>query len=411
MASSLSWLAYSEHERRQVLDIVELFRDRQTLDELGIGTVRDAFAELLFPGTSTIQTRAKYFLFIPWIYRDLERRRVPSHEIARRARRDEIRLMNALKRAGELDGLIGRVAGARIKRIASSIYWQGLGRWGIRLFPGSQDHYHRSIDAIYAAVRRATNRDDDGDTTLSTRVPTWHAGLPDPPDRFPDEASFRLERHEAEYLRERLMSQVPDTMLARLVDLGRPVRDVEEPWLYPELNELTPRIREQLEHARNFSVVVYGASLLYNRMLAELIRNDEWIEGYGAALNNWWSVAGELEHALLQWDRDRFWAIAVSGGARIPILTRRFIDAWLDLSLAGLQQDVPAEAVWDTPRARDLIHRRERALKRGLARLDNRRALELWSGASGTAPLTYRWGTVRQIVQDIIDGLAERSDA
>lgn len=55
MASSLSWLDCSEHERRQILDIVELFEERDTRDELGIGTVRDAFAELLFPGTSTIQ--------------------------------------------------------------------------------------------------------------------------------------------------------------------------------------------------------------------------------------------------------------------------------------------------------------------------------------------------------------------
>lgn len=104
MASSLSWLDYSEHERRQVLDIVELFRDRQTLDELGIGTVRDAFTELLFPGTSTIQTRAKYFLFIPWIYGDLERRRVPSHEIAARARREAMRLMYAPMRSADTDG-------------------------------------------------------------------------------------------------------------------------------------------------------------------------------------------------------------------------------------------------------------------------------------------------------------------
>jgi hypothetical protein len=33
-----------------------------TRDELGIGSVRDAFAELLFPGTGAIMTRARYFL-------------------------------------------------------------------------------------------------------------------------------------------------------------------------------------------------------------------------------------------------------------------------------------------------------------------------------------------------------------
>lgn len=45
-----------------MLDVTSQFGERTTRDELGIGTVRDAFADALFPGTSTIQTRAHYFL-------------------------------------------------------------------------------------------------------------------------------------------------------------------------------------------------------------------------------------------------------------------------------------------------------------------------------------------------------------
>jgi hypothetical protein len=47
---------------------------------------------LLFPATSTIQTRARYFLLIPWIHQGLERRRTLPADIERLARRDEIRL-------------------------------------------------------------------------------------------------------------------------------------------------------------------------------------------------------------------------------------------------------------------------------------------------------------------------------
>ena len=60
--SAFVWLDYSERERRKMLDVVDLFREHDTRDELGIGSVRDAFADLLFPGTSTIMTRARYFL-------------------------------------------------------------------------------------------------------------------------------------------------------------------------------------------------------------------------------------------------------------------------------------------------------------------------------------------------------------
>ena len=66
------------------------------------------FADMLFPGVSTIQTRARYFLFIPWIYLDLERRRVRSAEVAARARREEIRLIVALLESDDTDGVIGK---------------------------------------------------------------------------------------------------------------------------------------------------------------------------------------------------------------------------------------------------------------------------------------------------------------
>lgn len=38
--SSFGWLDYSEHDRRRTLDVIDLFREKDTRDELGIGTVR-----------------------------------------------------------------------------------------------------------------------------------------------------------------------------------------------------------------------------------------------------------------------------------------------------------------------------------------------------------------------------------
>lgn len=79
MASSFAWLDYCESERCKALDVIQAFGDRGTLDELGIGTTRDALSDHLLPGTSTIQTRAKYHLFIPWMYQDLEREIASFH--------------------------------------------------------------------------------------------------------------------------------------------------------------------------------------------------------------------------------------------------------------------------------------------------------------------------------------------
>lgn len=58
MASHFAWVDFSEEDRQRVLDVVRLFREQDTRDEIGIGIIRDAFADFFFPGTSTIQTRA-----------------------------------------------------------------------------------------------------------------------------------------------------------------------------------------------------------------------------------------------------------------------------------------------------------------------------------------------------------------
>jgi len=64
MASTFAWFDHSESDRRKALDVVDLFRERDTRDELGIGTVRDTLADSLFPGISTIQALAEHLLFI-----------------------------------------------------------------------------------------------------------------------------------------------------------------------------------------------------------------------------------------------------------------------------------------------------------------------------------------------------------
>jgi len=62
MASSFTWLDYSGKDRQKMLDVLSALKEHETRDELGIRRSRqDAFSDMFFPGTSTIQTRARYF--------------------------------------------------------------------------------------------------------------------------------------------------------------------------------------------------------------------------------------------------------------------------------------------------------------------------------------------------------------
>src|SRR5690606_1152084 len=83
MSATLAWLDHDRSERDRLNRILSLFQERDTRDELGIGTIRDLLADTLFPGTSTIQTRLRYMLFVPWIYTELEEEGCSSARVAR----------------------------------------------------------------------------------------------------------------------------------------------------------------------------------------------------------------------------------------------------------------------------------------------------------------------------------------
>jgi hypothetical protein len=130
MSSQITWLDFSEKERKKMIEVVQLFREQDTRDELGIASIRDTLAELLFPGTGTLQTRARYFLFVPWHFE----RRETKHYFGTKAREllqiDEIWLMDSLISKKE-DGVIGQISRASLHRFPSSIYWNGLRTWAI----------------------------------------------------------------------------------------------------------------------------------------------------------------------------------------------------------------------------------------------------------------------------------------
>jgi hypothetical protein len=87
--SSLTWLDFSDAERKRALQVVELLGRPETRDELGLGAIRDTFSNALFPGMSTVQRRARYFLFVPWTFREAERRWAGRLDVLEPTRRRE----------------------------------------------------------------------------------------------------------------------------------------------------------------------------------------------------------------------------------------------------------------------------------------------------------------------------------
>lgn len=403
LSSTFAWLDYSESERRKVRDVLDIFRQQDTRDELGIGAIRDAFADLLFPGTTTIQTRARYFLFVPWIYLNLEQKQAPASRFAIRLRQDETYLTRRLLANDESDGVIGRVAGDKIQRLPSNIYWLGLRSWGIRLFPGGQSEYHRSVDSFYASIGRALSAREEHSEEFGVRR-NWHGGLPSAPEGFPEGATLRLTAEESRYLCERIAAAETHTgeesMLAFLARRGEGAA-CDFAWMHPLAPEAPVHLRRWLGHMRNFSECVHGGALLYNLMLARLDKREELVEEYHEGLLAWSGMLSERDSELARWDRDDFWRLVSESAASVSRWTRDFVDDWLDIALDPIRR----AGVADESTVQSLIEQRERRLKKGRARLVNKRALENWSGYSGTGRLGFRWNVASRHLDDIFAGL------
>lgn len=64
----IGFVNFNTAEKKRVAKMMQLLQESEAIEELGIGRVRDHFSNTLFPGTSTLQHHAKYFVVLPSLY-------------------------------------------------------------------------------------------------------------------------------------------------------------------------------------------------------------------------------------------------------------------------------------------------------------------------------------------------------
>ena len=411
MTSLIAWLDASSEDQRRMREIVNLFSERESRDELGIGQVRDALSDALWPGTSTLFTRARYFLFIPWCFRAAAEARNDVDKAAALADQNERRLIRGLVDAGERDGVIGGTVGMAVKNLPSALYWGGMRTHGILNDPtlSRDDTIAAEVDRVH--LRRPVTVQYEDEVATAWHDGGFHPTLPPVPDGFPADvpAGFAMTQGEAAWLRDRMLARSPDTMLEYALQ-HRPNLDSDVPWKDTVLASAEGERALVLEDARRFSNLMNSASLVYNLLLAEAYEREGFdrvenpVDDYRERIDRW-AETPNLAHDIATWDRDEFWRRVLERNPNVNARSRRFIDEWLNL-LASTH--LPALA--DDDAVRSFILSREREHKRSQARLTNKRLLQAWLGSSGSRALVYRWTQMRPIIHDIHDGL-ERDDA
>lgn len=396
----LGWIDFSKSERNKVLSVLDLLSERDTLDELGIAPIRDGFANIFFPGTSTIQTRAKYFLIVPYALKDLElSNETNPNRVLQAFDEIEKECAERLLEGDDTEGVIGSrslAQGQWVKRTPAEIYWGGLRNYGIFTVGNfSLSEYVRAICVMKkskTSIKSLGNRNDseenDGDDKDAGDLfhkQFWH--IPTYTKDWMDDLSVKLTEEEGDFLRRQIVLSFPDSMMAYILknDLSE-ILEVDDFASLGSLIHLFPnQIQSDYALAIDFSNFLYVIRVMYNIIISDGENNR--------ANSEWEILKTELESCAAIDLEAVFNRLQIHGNGALCDFLRKEKKLMLAKDIEGMQ---------------DEIRRRERFLKEGRARTMHPGEFDtsVWYGGG---ELSYRFNDAKVIMRDIFE--SEESDA
>lgn len=383
----IGFIDFSKEERNKILATLKLLGTQTALDELGIGVIRDAYADILFPGISTIQTRAKYFVLIPYLFQKAAKLNLQSGAQVRKwltATEDKLVQTLVDNSDDSENGIIGkRALGQKrtVKMRPSGIYWNGLRTFEILRGTGVSLSAACSMIAASSKMKAELTVVTDGETFDDRDAASYDSILfspISPENDFEKEAAILLTKKEAEFLAYKISQSTltKNTLLDFLIKNKLDCNSFDD---IPE--DILPKaLRKDYRLARDFSDFIICAHIRYNVIFSEYQdteMEDEW--------NRW---------------RNAFIARDFSLGdilSRISCndLTERFCREFLTLVY---QNDINA--------IDELIVQREKQIKGDRAKL--RKPTEYrynYDRPIHFYRLDFRFGTAKTIIHDVITGL------
>lgn len=307
----LGWIDFSKTERSKILTVLDMLTEAGTLDELGISPVRDGFSNLFFPGTSTIQTRAKYFFAVPYALKELEKSSEGNPNKIFKALDEKERECGELFLTQNADesGVIGKrslKSGHWVKRAPSDIYWAGLRQYGI--FVGGRlsiSEYIRTMCVFKnqkSTLKKLGNRHDnakeyevdDKDAGDTFKMQFWNMPLYSK-DWF-ERLKMELTQDEGAFIKGQIILSCPDSMLAyilknderKILDLDgfKSLQDSGIIYGFPE------QIQKDYFRAQSFSDFIFCLRVIYNTIVSggENEEANYWLEELHPEFKNYAEV-------------------------------------------------------------------------------------------------------------------------
>lgn len=383
----IGFIDFSKEERNKILATLKLLGTQTALDELGIGVIRDGYADILFPGISTIQTRAKYFVLIPYLFQKAAKLNLQNGAQVRKwliAAEDKLVQTLVDNSDDSENGIIGkRALGQKrtVKMRPSGIYWNGLRTFEI--LRGTGVSLSAACSMIAASSKRKSDLTvkTDGETFDDNEAVAYDSILFSPilpENNFEKEATILLTKKEAEFLAYKISQSTltKNTLLDFLIKNKLDCNSFDD---IPE-NILPKMLQRDYRLARDFSDFIIGAHIRYNVIFSEY-QDDEMIDEWNLWRNAFITRTFSLDDIL----------------SRISCndLAERFCREFLALAY---QNDVNA--------IDELIVHREKQIKGDRAKL--RKPTEYrynYDRPIHFYRLDFRFGTAKTIIHDIITGL------
>lgn len=410
--ASVGWIDFSSEHRDRVRAVIDLLKKKGVVDELGIGVIRDSFADRLFPGVTTIQTRAKYFTLTALLIHDYLSQPVQKKEkqtleefLGYWEKWCRIKLAARYGSEGEARGIIGITFGERndrdVQRPPSSVYWNGLRTFGIvrtRLSLGEFSRTvggRRSLRSVFEGTDRDKGDDHDAELDNGPRV-----RVPPVDEQYWNNLAITLNATEAEFLRQHITASVPDSLLGQLLLDAQAVSQIQKlrrAATFSEFVEL-PFIRhlkneslsQALRHAYNFWIILEGAHIRYNCLLQGRFGAPNAKAQYDEVWEGWRERISRFDWTM--WDTGYVWQLVELHGSRVQPWTRSFVDGWITQA----RTDGRDRAACDK-----LVINQELANKKNRARLRRGAKDKRVQGWIGLRELDYRLPQVRTLVEDI----------
>lgn len=227
----IGFVSFNQEELSRANKVMKLLQGQGAIDELGLGRIRDAFSNTMFPGMSTLQTRAKYFLLMPALYAFLERTRINDARDARaKIRQYEILLTRRLKESTSQEnswGIIGAESLDKrdnfVKYDPAYVYHAGMETYGLIKSGGNIYRMLAERSAIYRNMPKKQRSNDDStedSDDLDGITQIFMTCGEDYGFKSKNPLPVTLTRKEAEFLKQQIVVHTSGSLLGYLLDSG-----------------------------------------------------------------------------------------------------------------------------------------------------------------------------------------------